>query len=164
MPDALTAPPPTPFPRLALAVLPVVAASLPGSLLTAPNIPAWYASLAKPTFTPPDWLFPVAWSVLYATMALAAWRILGLPSGRRRTVALAAFFVQLALNAAWTPVFFVDHDLFGGLVVIVALLVVVAWTTRRFWRLDRGAGLLLVPYCAWVAFATVLNAAVWRMN
>jgi translocator protein len=172
MPDAsiLTPAPPAapaplrPVPRLALAVLPVLAASLTGALLTAPNIPTWYAGLAKPGFTPPNWAFPLAWSLLYAAMAYAAWRVLGLRPGRRRRLALAAFFVQLALNAAWTPVFFVRHDLLGGLVVVAALLVMVLWTARLFGFLDRVAGWLLAPYAAWVAYATLLNAAIWRMN
>ena len=166
MPDAATLPAArmAPLPRLALALLPVLAAALPGALLTAAQIPAWYAGLAKPGFTPPNWLFPVAWSLLYAGMALAAWRVLGLRPGRRRRLALLAFLVQLALNAAWTPVFFVRHDLAGGLVVVGALLAMVLWTTRLFLALDRPAGALLVPYAAWVAYATALNAAVWRLN
>lgn len=163
-PAALRTPHPAPLARLALAVLPVIAASLSGALLTAPNIPTWYAGLAKPGFTPPNWSFPVAWTALYAMMALAAWRILGLRPERRRRLALTAFFVQLALNAAWTPVFFVRHDLLGGLVVVGALVVMVAWTVRLFLALDRAAGALLLPYLAWSAYAMLLNAAVWRMN
>ncbi len=172
MPDApiLTpVPPPAPapirpLPRLALAVLPVLAASISGGLLTGPNIPTWYAGLAKPGFTPPNWVFPVAWSLLYAMMALALWRILGLRRERRRRLALTAFAVQLALNAAWTPTFFVRHDILGGLVVVTALLVMVLWTARLFGSLDRAAGLLLAPYAAWVAYAMLLNAAIWRLN
>ena len=83
---------------------------------------------------------------------------------RTRTLALSAFFVQLALNGAWTPVFFAAHDLAGGLVVVVALLVMILWTIRLFASLDRVAALVLVPYAAWVAYATALNAAIWWMN
>ncbi|MFE1597565.1 TspO/MBR family protein [Methylobacterium sp. ID0610] len=155
--------------RLATAILPVLAASVTGPLFTRPNIPTWYAGLAKPDFTPPNWLFPVAWSILYAMMALACWRILGTAPAtgalrRTRTIALITFFAQLALNAAWTPVFFAAHDLFGGLVVIVALLALILWTIRLFWPLDRVAALLMVPYAGWVGYATLLNATIWRMN
>ncbi|RVU15193.1 TspO/MBR family protein [Methylobacterium oryzihabitans] len=161
--------PPGLLPRLLVAVLPVVAASVGGGLFTAPNIPTWYAGLAKPGFTPPNWVFPVVWTILYAMMALAIWRILGRrpatgPARRSWALAVAAFFVQLALNAAWPPVFFAGHDLLGGLVVVVALLLAVLWTTRLFLSLDRTAGLLLVPYAAWAAYASALTAAIWRMN
>ncbi|MGY2048037.1 TspO/MBR family protein [Methylobacterium sp. JK268] len=160
---------PSPAARLALAVLPVLAAAATGPLFTTPEIPTWYAGLAKPSFTPPNWLFPVAWSVLYAMIAVAGWRLLGTApasAGLRRTraLALAAFLLQLVLNGLWTPVFFAAHALFGGLVVIAALLVMILWTIRLAWPLDRAAALLLVPYAGWVAFATAVNAAVWRMN
>ena len=145
------------------AVCLLLAASLSGSVLTAPQIPTWYAGLAKPGFTPPNGVFPVAWTLLYAMMALALWRILGRRPERRR-LALLAFAVQLALNAAWTPVFFVRPDLLGGLVVVGALLVMVLWTARLFGALDRISGWLLAPYAAWVAYATLLNAAIWRLN
>jgi translocator protein len=154
-----------PLPRLALAVLPVAAASLTGALITAPNIPTWYAGLAKPAFAPPNWLFAPVWTALYAMMALAFWRVLGLPPGTPgRAAAIAAFWAQLALNAAWTPVFFGLHSPRGGLAVIGVLLVTILVTIRRFWPLDRIAAALLVPYAAWVAFATALTAEVARLN
>ena len=155
----------SPLARLALAVLPVAAASLTGALMTAPNIPTWYAGLAKPVFAPPNWLFGPAWTILYAMMALAAWRLLGVAPGTRgRAGAVAAFAVQLVLNAAWTPAFFGLHSPRAGLAVIGLLLVTILVTIRRTWPLDRVAAGLLVPYAAWVAFATVLNAEVARLN
>ena len=155
----------SPLPRLALAVLPVAAASLTGALITAPNIPTWYAGLAKPAFAPPNWLFAPAWTTLYAMMALAFWRILSLvPGTLGRAGAIAAFLVQLALNAAWTPVFFGLHSPRGGLAVIGILLVTILVAIRRVWPLDRTAAGLLVPYAAWVAFATALTAEVARLN
>lgn len=154
-----------PLPRLALAVLPVAAASLTGALMTAPNIPTWYAGLAKPFFAPPNWLFGPAWAILYTLIALALWRVLGLAPGTPgRAGAIAAFLAQLLLNAAWTPVFFGLHSPKGGLAVIVLLLVTILLTIRRFWPLDRVAAGLLVPYAAWVTFATALTAEVARLN
>lgn len=153
------------LPRLALAVLPVAAASIIAALVTAPNIPAWYAGLTRPAFAPPNWLFAPVWTTLYAMMAYAVWRVLGLAPGTPgRAGALAAFAVQLVLNAAWTPVFFGLHSPRGGLVVIGLLLVTILVTIRRFHAVDRPAAWLLVPYAAWVAFATVLNAEVARLN
>ncbi|WP_134500519.1 TspO/MBR family protein [Microvirga pakistanensis] len=154
-----------PFRRFLVAVLPVVAVAVAGSLVTEPSIPTWYAGLEKPDFTPPNWAFPVAWTLLYALMAVALWRILSLPAHRPgRSGAIMAFFVQLALNCLWSFAFFGAHSLVAGLIVILALIVAILATIRAFWPLDRLAALLLVPYLAWVLFATALNGAIWQLN
>jgi tryptophan-rich sensory protein len=126
---------------------------------------SWYAALAKPSFTPPNWAFGPVWTVLYLLMGIAAflvWRK-GLASAGVKT-ALAWFLVQLGLNAVWTPVFFGLHRIGLALVVIVLLWAAIVATTHRFFRILRPAGLLLVPYLLWVSFATVLNASLWRLN
>lgn len=158
-----------PWLRLACAVLPVAATATIGSLSTQAEIDGWYAGLNKPWFNPPDWVFPVAWTILYTMIAVSLWRLLGArpltgPSREGWRLALGAFFVQMALNAAWTPVFFSAHAIGLGLIVVAALLVMVLWTIRLTWRFDRTAAWLLVPYACWVAFATILNAAVLRLN
>ena len=155
--------------RLAAAILPVAATAAVGSVSTQAEIPGWYAGLNKPWFNPPDWVFPVAWTVLYTMIAVALWRLIGAmphtrPARRGWWLALTAFLVQIALNAAWTPVFFTAHAIGTGLVVVATLLVMVLWSIRLTWRYDRAAAWLLVPYAAWVAFATILNAAILRMN
>ncbi|MGO4388036.1 TspO/MBR family protein [Microvirga sp. 2YAF29] len=154
-----------PLPRFLIAVLPVVAVAISGSLVTEPNIPTWYASLQKPSFTPPNWAFPVAWTTLYAMMAYALWRILSLPKGMPgRNAAIATFFVQLVLNGLWSFAFFGAQSPIAGLVVIAALIVAILATIVSFWKLDRAAALLLVPYLAWVAYATALNGTIWQLN
>lgn len=155
--------------RLAAAILPVAATAAIGSVATQAEIPGWYASLNKPAFNPPNWVFPVAWTILYTMIAIALWRLLGAmprtgPSREGWWLAFAAFLVQIALNAAWTPVFFTAHAIGTGLIVVAMLLVMVLWTIRLTWRFDRLAAWLLVPYAVWVAFATLLNAAILRMN
>ncbi len=153
------------LPRFLVAVLPVVAVAVSASLITQPNIPAWYAGLEKPGFTPPNWAFPVAWTILYAMMAYALWRILSLPENRPgRSAAIVAFFVQLILNGTWSFAFFGGQSPIAGLVVIVALIVAILATIRTFWRLDRLATGLLLPYLAWVSYATLLNGTIWRLN
>lgn len=157
------------WPRLLAAILPSAALFALGSIATRPEIPGWYAGLSKPAFNPPDWAFPVAWSVLYVMIAVALWRLLGAmprtgPSREGWWLALAAFLVQLGLNAAWTPAFFTAHAVGLALIVVGSLLVMVLWTIRLTWRFDRAAAWLLVPYAAWVAFATLLNAAILRLN
>ncbi len=154
-----------PFRRFLAAALPVLAVAVVGSLVTEPNIPGWYAGLEKPGFTPPNWAFPAAWTLLYAMMAFALWRILSLPKDRPgRSGAITAFFVQLALNCLWSFAFFGARSPIAGLVVIVALIVAILATIRAFWPLDRPAAFLLVPYLAWVLFATALNGAIWQLN
>ncbi|MBM6593424.1 TspO/MBR family protein [Microvirga pudoricolor] len=164
-PVTLNHQPTPPLWRFLIAVLPVAAAGFLGSIATTPNIPTWYATLVKPGFTPPNWLFAPVWTLLYVMMAYAVWRILSLPAdtpGRRGAV--TAFFAQLALNALWSWAFFAAHSPMAGLAVILALIAALLVTIRRFWALDTVAGALLVPYLAWVSYATALNAAVWYLN
>ncbi|MFD0934629.1 TspO/MBR family protein [Methylobacterium trifolii] len=158
-----------PWLRLAAAILPVAATAFVGSVATQAEIPGWYAGLTKPAFNPPDWVFPVAWTILDVMIALSLWRLLGArprtgPSRSGWWLALAAFLAQLALNVAWTPTFFTAHAIGAGLVVVAMLLVMVLWSIRLAWRFDRAAAWLLVPYAAWVSFATLLNAAILRLN
>jgi benzodiazapine receptor len=147
---------------LALWLAVVAAVALLGSSVTLPKIPTWYAALAKPFFTPPNALFGPVWTVLYVMMAVAVWR-LGAASGPTRR-AVALFAVQLVLNAIWSPVFFGLEAPRLGLVVIVALLVSLAATLAAFWRIDRLAAVMLVPYLAWVCYATALNLAIVVLN
>ncbi|MEJ2375180.1 MAG: tryptophan-rich sensory protein [Pseudolabrys sp.] len=146
------------------AVLLVVAVSFCGQLATYPNLVPWYAGLAKPAFNPPDWVFAPAWSALYLLMAFALWRMLRLaPSPERRT-ALILFFIQLALNAAWSWMFFAAHSPLLGLINVVPQWLVIVATIVAFGRLDRLAAWCLVPLAAWVGYATALNAALWWLN
>ncbi len=124
----------------------------------------WYTGLAKPTWNPPGWVFGPVWTLLYALMGVAAWRVWRHGGWARQTVALSLFVVQWALNALWTPLFFGLHRPGWALAEILVLLLAILATLRAFWRVDRIAGALLIPYAAWVAFATVLNWAIWQMN
>ena len=150
---------------LAIAILPVVAASIAGSAATVPQIPTWYAGLVKPPFNPPNWIFAPVWTALYAMMALAVFRILRLPigiPGRRR--ALLAYHLQLLLNLAWSFAFFGANSPLAGLAVILPLLAAILATIATFRPLDRLAANLFWPYLAWVGFATLLNASIWWLN
>jgi tryptophan-rich sensory protein len=125
----------------------------------------WYRSLSKPTWTPPDWVFPVAWTFLYLAMSYAAARVAALSGTTPGTgQALAFWSVQIALNTLWTPVFFGLKRMKAGLVVIGLLWLAVAATMLSFFRLDLLAGLLMVPYLIWVSIAAALNRAVLVRN
>ncbi len=150
--------------RIAIAVVPVVAASGLGGLVTRANIPTWYAGIAKPFFTPPNWVFAPVWTLLFAGMALAAYRVLSRPPSAARTAALRIHSLQLALNVAWSAAFFGLNSPGAGLLVIAPLLAAIALTIRAFAPLDRPAAWLLAPYLAWVAYATALNLGIWWLN
>ena len=148
----------------AVAVAAVAAASFLGQLATYPNLVPWYAGLAKPSFNPPNWVFGPVWTALYASMAYAAWRILRLPSSPARSRALTLFVIQLALNAAWSWMFFAAHSPLLGLINIVPQLVTILATIVAFRRLEPNAAWCLLPLAAWVAFAGALNFEIWRLN
>jgi benzodiazapine receptor len=133
-----------------------------GSLATTPEIRGWYAALRKPSFTPPDWLFGPVWTALYAAMAVAAWMVwkrTGWQSG-----AMAVFAIQLALNLAWSFIFFKFHETGLALVEIALLWAAIAATIIKFAPISNGAALLLAPYLAWVTYAAALNFSIWRLN
>ena len=122
---------------------------------------AWYQTLNKPSWNPPPWIFGPVWTLLYLGMAVAAWLVW---KRGRQGQALRLYVVQLALNAAWTPVFFGAHQLGAAFIVIVCMWIAIFLTQRAFQTVSRPAGLLLVPYLAWVSFASVLNFTLWRLN
>lgn len=147
-----------PVPAAAICGIVVALASLTGAIFPPGE---WYESLDQPPGTPPDIAFPIAWTLLYIGMAIAAWRV-----WRARGIGreLGLFVLQLALNALWMPVAFGAQRLGLALIVIIALWVVLAATLRAFWRADKIAGLLLAPYLAWVSYAVYLNAGLLGLN
>ena len=124
----------------------------------------WYASLQKPPWNPPSWVFGPVWTALYLMMAVAAWRVWRAGGFKRQGRALGFYLLQLALNALWTPLFFGAHQMGAAFICIVLLWLAIAATVYSFWKADRPAALLLAPYLAWVSFATVLNFTLWRLN
>jgi len=121
----------------------------------------WYRALNKPSWTPPDWVFPVTWTALYLCMAAAGARAATQPDA---ALAMALWSLQIAFNGLWTPVFFGLQKIRLGMVVLVALWISVLLTLLALWQVDMIAGLLFVPYLIWVTIAGALNASVWRLN
>lgn len=124
----------------------------------------WFQSLEKPAIYPPAMWFPIAWTVLYALMGLALAIVCTAWGARGRTAAIVAFALQLAVNLAWSPVFFGLNDIRAALAVIVVLDLLVIVTVVLFWRVRRAAGALLLPYLAWILFATALNWQFLELN
>lgn len=124
----------------------------------------WFDALEKPALMPPGWAFGVAWTILYVMMALAFAIVLHARGAQGRGGAIALFLVQLLLNLAWSPLFFRAHQVGSALALILIMFVLVAVTTALFWRIRRFAGALLLPYLAWLAFASFLNYEIGRLN
>lgn len=154
------------FIRWALFIVPVVlllgflAGQVAGS---GPGNP-WFDALEKPAIFPPPMWFGIVWSVLYVMMGIALAMVCAAWGARGRTAAIVAFVVQFALNLAWTPLFFGQHEMTAALVLLVVLDIAVIVTIALFWRVRPKAGLLLLPYLAWILFATVLNWQFLQLN
>jgi benzodiazapine receptor len=144
---------------LVLFVALVLGGGLIIGFVTAPG--AWYATLSKPPFSPPNWIFAPVWSTLYFIIAVAGWRV-WIKDGNSAPMKL--WWGQLALNFIWSPIFFSGHRIDIALGVIVLLLITIIGFMVITWRQDKIASLLFAPYAAWVAFASVLNGAIWLLN
>jgi tryptophan-rich sensory protein len=159
--------------RSSIALLGFLAASFGvaafGSYFTAQTVDSWYPTLEKPSWRPPSAAFGPVWTVLYTLMAISAWLVWRNDStsddqARTRKRALTAWALQLALNGAWSAVFFGGRSTGGGLAVILMLVPSIAATAALSVKISKPAALLLVPYLAWTTFATALNARIWQLN
>ena len=138
-----------------------------GAVFTATGLESWYGTLVRPALAPPNWVFGPVWTTLFALMGGAAWLVWGAldgPDGTAARRALLAFGGQFVLNVAWSAAFFGARSPLAGLVVIALLWLAIVATLVAFWRVDRRAGALLVPYLAWVSFAAYLNYGFWALN
>lgn len=143
----------------------VAVSALPGVIGSQFEPGPWYQSIDKATLTPPSWVFPVVWPVLYLMMGLSLWRFLESEAPRHaRTAGMILFGLQLVLNGLWSYLFFGLHNPGLALIEIALLWCMIAGVIFVFSRHSRGAALLLVPYLAWVSFATYLNFEIWRLQ
>jgi translocator protein len=145
-------------------ILPLIIGFI-GSLFTTANIPIWYASLNKPWFNPPNWLFGPVWTVLYILMGVSLWLVIknGFSDANVRRASYV-FSVQLIINLLWSVVFFGMHSPAGGLTVIIILIALIIATVREFEKISRLSAYLLIPYLCWTIIATILNAYVVILN
>lgn len=151
--------------KFVIAIAVCQAAGLIGSIFTAPKISAWYASLNKPSFSPPNWIFAPVWTILFILMGISlylAWVKLG--ENRRAKTALIIFAVQLALNILWSFLFFGMQNPFFAFVEIIVLWIAILASIIAFWKVDKKAAYLMLPYILWVSFAAFLNYVIFAIN
>lgn len=142
----------------------VLAGSLSGFLSDSGYGNPWFDGLIKPFFMPPGWVFGVVWPILYAFLGVALALVLAEPPTQRRKSALILFFAQLALNFAWSPVFFAAHAIQPALMIIVVMVGLAALSASQFRQIRLSAGLLMLPYLLWLCFAAALNSAIGSLN
>jgi len=151
--------------KLLISVIICQAAGIFGSLFTTPNIPTWYATLKKPGFAPPNWLFAPVWTLLFLLMGIALYLVWkqGWSSPLVKS-AMIIFFIHLVVNILWSIAFFGMRAPLIGFFVIVALWFLIILTIIYFSNASKTAGVLLIPYLLWVSFASVLNFMLYRLN
>jgi tryptophan-rich sensory protein len=140
-----------------------LAVEVAAASVTQPAIEPWYRNLAKPAWTPPDQAFPIVWTLLYILMAVAVWQAWR-DAPNRFGWPLACFLIQLALNGAWSYVFFGMGEIVAAFLVIMALVLAILATVVTFAQVSRPAAWLMLPYLLWVGYATALNGAIVQMN
>jgi tryptophan-rich sensory protein len=147
--------------KLFIAIVVTQLAGFIGSLFAAPNIATWYNSLAKPSFTPPSWLFAPVWTLLYLSMGISLYLVWIKKADK---LAFSLFFIQLFLNILWSVLFFGLQNTLVGLIEIIVLWAAILATILYFYRISKAAALILIPYLAWVSFAAVLNFSIHTLN
>ena len=153
------------IPKLIASILIVFLGGALGSLATSSELTTWYASLAKPAWNPPNWLFGPVWSTLYVLMGIALFLVWREGLDRRDVrYAILIFAVQLGLNVTWSLVFFGLHSIWGGLVVIFILWLAIWANIVAFYVISKPAGLILIPYLIWVSIASYLNYTIYLLN
>ena len=135
-----------------------------GGIATAPEIKGWYATLTKPSWNPPNWIFGPMWTTLFVMMAVSAWLVWKRPGIKLNSLPMILFAIQLVLNSAWSWIFFNLHMIGAAFAELCVLWVAIAVTMYIFFKHSKLAGGLMIPYLAWVTFAGCLNFAIWRLN
>ncbi len=150
--------------KLIISLLATIGIGSLGGIFTIAEIPNWYAGLNKPSFNPPNWLFGPVWTSLYTMMGIAFYIIWKQPATDTRKKAFQLFIIQFVLNFFWSIIFFSLHSIGAALIEIIVMWIFILLTIIQFSKLSKPAAWLLVPYIAWVSFATLLTASIWKLN
>lgn len=149
--------------KIILSTVPVIIGAVAG-IATATGIGSWYRALEKPVFNPPNSLFGPVWTALYILMGVGLYSILSAAPSVERTKALRIFWIQLGLNSIWSFIFFTFHELAWSFLEILLIWGAIVWMIVAFYKVNKTAALLQIPYLMWVSFASVLNGTIWYLN
>ena len=152
------------IPKLLISIFTPLLAGFLGSYFTTPNIPTWYASLQKPFFSPPNWLFGPVWTILYLLMGISFYLIWNSSNSKANLSAIRLFIAQLVLNSLWSILFFGIKNPLLAFLEIIILWIFIFLTIKKFSQINQAASYLLYPYLAWVTFASFLNFAIVLLN
>ncbi len=153
------------YSKLGISIILCQLAGLIGSIFTFPSVTAWYRTLIKPQFTPQPWVFAPVWTILYLLMGIALYLVWQTKFKKSEVkTAINLFAIQLTLNVTWSFLFFGQHNPFYGLIDIIPLAIAIIATIIQFNKINRNAALLMLPYLAWVLFASYLNYSIWMLN
>ena len=150
--------------KLIISIVATVGIGSLGGIFTISEIPNWYAGLNKPSFNPPNWLFGPVWTSLYTMMGVSFYLIWKQPANETRKKAIQLFMIHFVLNFFWSIIFFSIHAIGSALIEIIVMWIFILLTIIQFSKLSKVAAWLLVPYIAWVSFATILTASIWKLN
>jgi tryptophan-rich sensory protein len=151
--------------KLILAIILCQFTGVIGSIATMPSIPTWYASLIKPSFNPPSWVFGPVWTILFTMMGISLYLIWQKGINKKEVKeAVKFFYLQLVFNCFWSIIFFGLHNPFAAFIEIIILLVLVAFVIFKFYKINKNAAFLLIPYLLWGSFATFLTYNIWLLN
>lgn len=150
--------------KLIISLIATIGIGSLGGIFTIAEIPTWYAGLNKPSFNPPNWLFGPVWTSLYTMMGIAFYLVWKQPETEIRKKAIQLFIIQFVLNFFWSIIFFSLHSIGAALIEIIVMWIFILLAIIQFSKLSKPAAWLLVPYIAWVSFATLLTASIWKLN
>lgn len=150
--------------KLIISIVMCLLAGIIGSLFTSSAIPTWYATLNKPSFNPPSWLFGPVWTLLYILMGISFYLIWTAKKSKYKSTAIKIFIIQLILNALWSIIFFGAHWIFVAFIEIILMWIFILLSIIKFHKISKTASYLLIPYILWVSFATILTFAIWVLN
>lgn len=151
--------------KLILSITMCLGVGVVGSYFTTPSITSWYAYLIKPSFSPPNYIFAPVWTTLYILMGLSFYLIWNSTAKKKYVKnALLLFIIHLIVNLSWSIVFFTLHQIFFAFITILLLWILVIILIIKFSKIEKKASLLLIPYLAWISFASILNFSIWYLN
>ena len=155
------------YKSLALVIVLTYLISLPAGLATSQSVGTWYVNIIKPSFNPPNWVFAPVWTMLYSLMSVAVWNVWNGLKETNKSIAIkimSIYFFHLLVGASWSFAFFVFHQIFLSVCVIILIILFIIWLMKTYWLINKASFYLMIPYLLWSSFALILNISIWKLN